>query len=108
MMRDAMKNSVFKLLLTAETQRSQRNSIFMKHLFLLFVTSAFILTSCAQQLERVNYSVKTDNEIKTGAAQTDKYLALLKGKKRRHCCQPNFGYRQKAFGGYAACFGCES
>lgn len=80
MMRDAMKNSVFKFMFLAKTQRSQRNSIFMKHLFLLFVTSAFILTSCAQQLERVNYSVKTDKEIKTGAAQTDKYLALLKNK----------------------------
>jgi len=46
------------------------------HLLLFFVA----FNSCAQQLERVNYSVKTDKEILTGAAQTDKYLPLLKSK----------------------------
>lgn len=49
----------------------------MKPLFSLAFLFAIVFSSCGQQLERVNAVVKTDQEIKTGAAQTDKYIQLL-------------------------------
>lgn len=52
----------------------------MKSAFIILLAFTAAITSCAQQLERVNYSVKTDKEIKTGASQTDKYISLLKNK----------------------------
>ncbi len=52
----------------------------MKYSLIYFLFCFTTFTSCAQQLERVNYSLKTDKDILTGAAQTDKYLPLLKNK----------------------------
>jgi len=52
----------------------------MKPVFIALLSLVVVFTSCAQQLERVNYSVKTDKDILTGAAQTEKYLPLLKNK----------------------------
>ena len=52
----------------------------MNYRFICFLFCFLTFTSFAQQLERVNYSVKTDKDILTGAAQIEKYLTLLKNK----------------------------
>lgn len=78
-MRDAMKNSVFSFRSLEMTKVAKKFNP-VKPAISISIILLCVLNSFGQQLERVNYTVKTDKEIKTGAAQTEKYLSLLQNK----------------------------